>query len=911
VKFNFAHRYCAFFFLLIAGILWIPGGLVFATEYWVGPCNSWLNVKNYGAAGNGTTDDTAALQATIDAYNSATHSVVYLPAGTYKISAPLTIFNQNGFSFYGVSPASVTIQWAGATGGTMFECIGTTNANFGRITWDGGSAGVSGVGAGFGVIHECNGAGGSCSGQQSPTHLLHEDEVYQNMGKGIAPGLNSSNNNSEIAYNRCVFQNCWYAGISLESYNAFDNWVWDCQFLNDYTGISNRASSGNFLAYRCYFYHSGAADLQFVNLDYWFSARYNVSVGSACFFDGLGSNNASIVNIQDNVVVQGTSSLNTSDQTAYTWNVNPEIYMLNCGPLFLMDNIIQGPATTNGPLVCMNLYTAPATAVAPEAIAGPDVMSTGNTYTISAPVSFQGKNGPITLQTGQAFRYWSQGDTTVSYGSVTVPTWTAQALPTALTPTYDIAVGASAASIQGAINAIAAAQPTVPEVIHFPTGSYPASGSFTSNLSIPADTEIILSGDGGNSVLKALGTGAMITLVGPSHAIIENLQGNLNGGDGIHVMGADQAGARVFGEGDEIQNTTALFADTLLNCFIQMQAFQPFYTGTTGGVRSVGPGYVGNSCMGIYGAQGGDVGQPNGWLYEVSSGGQMLVEDSYTESADADLVVNLTNTDSGNFTFFGGNMQQPQNQIGAPVSVGAFSGLVNFIGDTINGSNPVGGNYSVIEVNAGSSTSAWFLGQQSSQKNFFNSGGGGIGTVYLENSKAEDAVNNQHIAYQVPNVGVVDPPSLSFINQQLALARKYPPQYINDLPATVTDVRLERLSLGGGNIGVHITSDGTSSALPTTLTGSPVIGGKPYTYPQPAQNQLNFVYPSGSAQQVRINIYAFSGEEVATLTASAQEGNNNQASISVQSFAPGVYFYVIHAQGSGGVVAKGKFLVTH
>lgn len=50
----------------------------------------WVNVKTYGATGDGTTDDTSAIQAAIDAAADG-GGVVYLPAGTYSISAALTI----------------------------------------------------------------------------------------------------------------------------------------------------------------------------------------------------------------------------------------------------------------------------------------------------------------------------------------------------------------------------------------------------------------------------------------------------------------------------------------------------------------------------------------------------------------------------------------------------------------------------------------------------------------------------------------------------------------------------------------------------------------------------------------------------------------------------------------------------
>jgi polygalacturonase len=52
-----------------------------------------VNVKDYGAVGDGVTDDTAAIQAALDAFNR-----VYLPAGTYITSAALTLNANNEIS---------------------------------------------------------------------------------------------------------------------------------------------------------------------------------------------------------------------------------------------------------------------------------------------------------------------------------------------------------------------------------------------------------------------------------------------------------------------------------------------------------------------------------------------------------------------------------------------------------------------------------------------------------------------------------------------------------------------------------------------------------------------------------------------------------------------------------------------
>lgn len=52
-----------------------------------------VSVKDFGAAGDGVTDDTAAIQAAIDSLLIANGGVVYLPQGTYRTSAPIELSN--------------------------------------------------------------------------------------------------------------------------------------------------------------------------------------------------------------------------------------------------------------------------------------------------------------------------------------------------------------------------------------------------------------------------------------------------------------------------------------------------------------------------------------------------------------------------------------------------------------------------------------------------------------------------------------------------------------------------------------------------------------------------------------------------------------------------------------------------
>ena len=62
--------------------------------YWTGKYGV-VNVKDFGAVGDGVHDDTAAIQRAIDAGNT-----IYIPTGTYRVSFPLSI-TQNGTCIVG------------------------------------------------------------------------------------------------------------------------------------------------------------------------------------------------------------------------------------------------------------------------------------------------------------------------------------------------------------------------------------------------------------------------------------------------------------------------------------------------------------------------------------------------------------------------------------------------------------------------------------------------------------------------------------------------------------------------------------------------------------------------------------------------------------------------------------------
>jgi hypothetical protein len=73
----------------------------------------WFNVKHYGATGNGSTDDTSAIQAALNAAATAGGGVVYLPTATYVI-ANITL--DTNVTLCGAGWATVLQAKSGTTG---------------------------------------------------------------------------------------------------------------------------------------------------------------------------------------------------------------------------------------------------------------------------------------------------------------------------------------------------------------------------------------------------------------------------------------------------------------------------------------------------------------------------------------------------------------------------------------------------------------------------------------------------------------------------------------------------------------------------------------------------------------------------------------------------------------------------
>jgi hypothetical protein len=75
--------------IVVGKVLVTDGARGFTWEDAGGTDLGWFNVMDYGATGDGSTDDTAAIQATIDAATAAGGGVIYFPPGIYLVSGAL------------------------------------------------------------------------------------------------------------------------------------------------------------------------------------------------------------------------------------------------------------------------------------------------------------------------------------------------------------------------------------------------------------------------------------------------------------------------------------------------------------------------------------------------------------------------------------------------------------------------------------------------------------------------------------------------------------------------------------------------------------------------------------------------------------------------------------------------------
>jgi polygalacturonase len=98
------------------------------------PSGPRFNVRDYGARGDGVTDDTTAIQAAVNAAPNG-GSTIYFPAGTY-IANNIQVTNRNGLRFEGEGPSSILKRPPRAGNTRIATIVSSSNLLITQLAFD-------------------------------------------------------------------------------------------------------------------------------------------------------------------------------------------------------------------------------------------------------------------------------------------------------------------------------------------------------------------------------------------------------------------------------------------------------------------------------------------------------------------------------------------------------------------------------------------------------------------------------------------------------------------------------------------------------------------------------------------------------------------------------------------------------
>ena len=764
------------------------GAALVATEEFVGPMPGWKNVKtDFGAVGDGKADDTTAVKKALDAlavYGKAKADdphVIYFPAGTYRITEPLVLTNRMAIAVLGEDPARTKILYDGPAGQAILTCDGVSYSRFGRITWDGQGKASAAVAHQWDPVAKVGPA---------VTYMEHADEVFENAGKGIIGGRVAAvlNEKGEIVYynhgmdaetlvKRCQFVRC-DIGLSIESFNALDWWVWDSQFIDCVVGASNCAKGeyggGHFHIYRSLFRGSKETDIRIGHAMY-FGLRLNTSIGSRRFIEtirptGYGKDSRfGRWNPEDKfgatLGVQGNRIIDPLDSTP--------IWLNQHGPLMLIDNTFVVNPDGDKPVV----QVAPPTD-------GANCISIGNRFFGASGVTVK---GTLTELDNQVSAYAKAGEKERAAPVLSPAAPLAQRRVFALTPK------ANAITLQQAIDEAAQLNGQKP-VVYLPAGRY----AIEKTVTIPANTDLQLIGDGCESVLTWEGEngGTMLKVAGPTRATLGDFQivgiWNRKGatlGKGIVAENVDQAGGQIL-----FDQVTACGCVNQGMLFDGLTRTRVETRGSGSGGTTDGPGLIvdgGGAKAGPTVGFFGSAGSNNKQTHVVRNGGNLVIWDTWYETAvsakDAEpRYIHLT--DRGNLTFFNGSIATLPGKEARrdlyTVDLDGFKGECTLIGAGFNTMNP-----QVRLAGNGAALRFLMLGSTFGETNpyFDNQATNATFAMRICQQSAEKGTKKV-----VPDRGNLTP---EFLLEMLKPARTVLPSDWQPAPAGVTDLRLHRVSV--------------------------------------------------------------------------------------------------------------------
>ena len=575
------------------------------------PLASWIDVKaECGAVGDGQADDTAAIQKGLDLLRPerATRKILFFPAGSYRITSTLNILRakheeSQGIGLQGEGSEVTGILWAGPVDAPMVQ-DGSWYSTIRGIGFE--------VMEGMGHV-----SAGILRGPEFSTGNEVADCAFRNLTIGIQAGSDKMAGQAETCVRRCVFEKCG-TGISVQNWNSLDWWIWDCRFIDCEIGVSNNPGCGAFNVYRSRFDHTIKADVRMGNLGQ-FALVGNVSQDSGCFLAfEYGPSAGANITLQGNRIERPKAS---------DW-------IGNSGPALIIDNQYLLQEGSTNPAVAFaanNQQEMPGNAIL-----------IGNTTTGKEMYKIDRK-GYAVREAGNEIKIdqEAEGEKREVEGKTANPSEYKVAV-------IEVKPGSGAGEIQVALD-----QAVDGTVVHLPAGRYVIDRP----LKMPAGKKVTLRGDGLlNATTIAKGGDfegdAMVISEGAKGVVLQDLAIGIStdagGAAGLLIKTADQPGIAV--SGDQVQSYgfgPGLVVQDLDEARVVLENHGHNGVTVFGGPKSKRGNRGGATVEILQGASSRSAGlRPNTPIYDVRSGGRLLVRDIWYEG-QGQIYLNLT--DRGDF----------------------------------------------------------------------------------------------------------------------------------------------------------------------------------------------------------------------------------------------------------------------
>lgn len=196
-----------------------------------------INVKTYGAEGDGTADDSLAVQSAIDAVQLAGGGIIYFPQGIYKCNTGLTVTG-TGVSFLGEgwNQSTTTVGSIIKAGGTFTDLLN-----------------VSSAGERFAMTDM------SLDGAGTATNLLTVDALncqftrcYGRRPASSGSGFNVTSNGTSAWFTNCRFNGANQSGVIGFAINGTDSTMLGCKAVNCLDGVTYGSSASGGIQQGCH-----------------------------------------------------------------------------------------------------------------------------------------------------------------------------------------------------------------------------------------------------------------------------------------------------------------------------------------------------------------------------------------------------------------------------------------------------------------------------------------------------------------------------------------------------------------------------------------------------------------------------------------------------------------------------------